>query len=334
MSRLNDYLCETGFFDEDDYFTSITGHLDHDSLEFSFICSGHPPFLLIRDGQVSIHPDSAEEKNLPIPFIQGASYMSSCVQLFPGDQLLFYTDGLLEMTLKQTGQVLTPGDLARITGHIIEQPLPVSAMIRAVLDHIANLSGETVTPSLGDEKGVNTSLDDVTVLGLEIETMDNASEKLYYFSSLDHISQTIPELCRMILNKDPTPNLDHLDKRIMMVLEETLINAFKHGNQSDPKKPVRVRWQINNTLVLEIIDQGNGFDLTQQPDPTLEENILETTGRGLFIIRHFSDHVQFRKKGSHIIVSFERIKELDNREEKVFQEEPVQLWKRKLNKPV
>ena len=53
--------------------------------------------------------------------------------------------------------------------------------------------------------------------------------------------------------------------RINLALHEAVINAWRHGNRKDPGKAVTVRWQINEHLVLEVMDQGAGFDFQSIP---------------------------------------------------------------------
>jgi serine/threonine-protein kinase RsbW len=42
-----------------------------------------------------------------------------------------------------------------------------------------------------------------------------------------------------------------------------------------------------------VVDQGEGFDPDALPDPTAEENILKTSGRGIFFMRSFMDEVRY-----------------------------------------
>ena len=42
-------------------------------------------------------------------------------------------------------------------------------------------------------------------------------------------------------------------------------------------------------MIVRVLDQGHGFELTEIPDPLAEENLLRTSGRGLFLMRAFMD---------------------------------------------
>ena len=45
-------------------------------------------------------------------------------------------------------------------------------------------------------------------------------------------------------------------------------------------------------MVITIRDQGKGMDLGRIPDPLAPENLLKTSGRGIFLIRSFMDDVE------------------------------------------
>src|SRR3954469_12500587 len=69
---------------------------------------------------------------------------------------------------------------------------------------------------------------------------------------------------------------------IKLSLEESLINAVKHGNKFDEAKTVDVEARISrDTVEIDIEDQGPGFDPKNVPDPTLDENLEKCSGRGI-----------------------------------------------------
>ncbi len=88
---------------------------------------------------------------------------------------------------------------------------------------------------------------------------------------------------------------------IKMAVAEALVNAIKHGNQMDPEKSVRVRYEIrSDRFEVDITDQGPGFDPEDVPDPTAPENLERPCGRGLLLMRHYMTKVSFADKGSTI----------------------------------
>ena len=80
--------------------------------------------------------------------------------------------------------------------------------------------------------------------------------------------------------------------RIAMAVREAAVNAVLHGNAYDPGKKVSLAFeQTGGNLVITIRDQGKGLDLEKIPDPLAPENLLKTSGRGIFLIRSFMDEV-------------------------------------------
>jgi len=78
--------------------------------------------------------------------------------------------------------------------------------------------------------------------------------------------------------------------RIEMAVHESMINAIWHGNKNDSSKSVWLRFKIHpDRLEIRIRDQGNGFDPNHIPNPLENENLLNVSGRGIFLIRTFMD---------------------------------------------
>jgi serine/threonine-protein kinase RsbW len=84
-----------------------------------------------------------------------------------------------------------------------------------------------------------------------------------------------------------------------VAIRECVINAIKHGNQNDRSKHVTVEFEtIANgvpALTISVRDQGPGFDPDALPDPLAPENLLNSSGRGIFLIRSFMDDVRLQR---------------------------------------
>ncbi len=79
-----------------------------------------------------------------------------------------------------------------------------------------------------------------------------------------------------------------------MAVREAVTNAVLHGNKLDQAKVVALELR-NSPGSFEIIvhDQGSGFDPNDLPDPTKAENLLKSSGRGIFFMRNFMDTVDW-----------------------------------------
>jgi serine/threonine-protein kinase RsbW len=81
--------------------------------------------------------------------------------------------------------------------------------------------------------------------------------------------------------------------KISMAVREAAVNAVLHGNAYDPNKKVTLAFErTGSDLVISIRDQGKGLDAGKIPDPLAPENLLKTSGRGIFLIRSFMDVVE------------------------------------------
>jgi serine/threonine-protein kinase RsbW len=83
--------------------------------------------------------------------------------------------------------------------------------------------------------------------------------------------------------------------KIGMAIREAMVNAVVHGNRYSQNK--RVRFELSLTsdrFTVVIADEGSGFDFAHIPDPLAPENLLRTSGRGIFLMRSFMDSVDLR----------------------------------------
>ena len=87
--------------------------------------------------------------------------------------------------------------------------------------------------------------------------------------------------------------------RIGMSVREAVINAYTYGNMQDRTRRIFVVFELLQAqMVIHVRDQGPGFRLEDVPDPLAEENLLKTSGRGLFLIRAFMDELDVTRPQS------------------------------------
>jgi len=87
---------------------------------------------------------------------------------------------------------------------------------------------------------------------------------------------------------------------IGVAVRESVINAIKHGNREDFGKIVTVEFTFSpvvdpRELVVRVLDQGEGFEPEGVADPLAPENILKSSGRGIFFMRSFMDDVVLQR---------------------------------------
>jgi serine/threonine-protein kinase RsbW len=84
-----------------------------------------------------------------------------------------------------------------------------------------------------------------------------------------------------------------------VAVRESVINAIKHGNRHDQSKHVFVEFQSTPGnppgMIIRVRDQGEGFDPETIANPLTPDNILKSSGRGIFLIRNFMDEVRLQR---------------------------------------
>ncbi len=92
---------------------------------------------------------------------------------------------------------------------------------------------------------------------------------------------------------------------IMIAVTESVNNAIKHGNHENEKKNVNLTMEMDDTLIrFRVEDEGGGFNPDTLPDPTAPENLDKPGGRGIFLMKHLSDEVNFVENGRVVELVF------------------------------
>jgi len=130
---------------------------------------------------------------------------------------------------------------------------------------------------------------------------------------MDTISIEIPSLAENIRiiesfidnAKDKFNLNDDIYGNIMISVTESVNNAIIHGNRKDKDKNVKISLSLNEGMIkFKIADQGAGFDYASLPDPTSPENIEKPGGRGIFLMKHLADEIDFEDDGRIVELSF------------------------------
>ncbi len=88
---------------------------------------------------------------------------------------------------------------------------------------------------------------------------------------------------------------------IPLACDEALTNAMLHGNRSDPHKKVSVHIYVSSSrFKIKIKDQGEGFDFAAIADPTRGQNVLRSSGRGVYLMQSIMDKVVYSDGGRSV----------------------------------
>jgi serine/threonine-protein kinase RsbW len=92
---------------------------------------------------------------------------------------------------------------------------------------------------------------------------------------------------------------------IMIAVTEAVNNAIRHGNKGDSSKNVFLALTLEEGMIkFRVEDEGPGFDFHNLPDPTAPENLEKPGGRGIFLMKHLADEVDFAQNGKVVELSF------------------------------
>jgi serine/threonine-protein kinase RsbW len=106
--------------------------------------------------------------------------------------------------------------------------------------------------------------------------------------AIDEAAAAVTEfLSRLGVSEDVAFGID-------MAVREAVTNAVVHGNKLDETKFIELSLKtLSGALEITVHDEGSGFNPNEVPDPTQKENILKTSGRGIFFMRNFMDEVDW-----------------------------------------
>jgi serine/threonine-protein kinase RsbW len=114
------------------------------------------------------------------------------------------------------------------------------------------------------------------------------------FDMLDFVQLVSDHLCRRLGFDEDSMHW------IGVAIRESVINAIKHGNRNDLEKMVHVEFTTSTDpesggLTVSVRDEGDGFEPQEVADPLAPENMLKSSGRGIFLIRNFMDELELRR---------------------------------------
>ena len=121
---------------------------------------------------------------------------------------------------------------------------------------------------------------------------------------------SLPENIRIVESfidnvKDKYSLNDDLYGNVMIAVTESVTNAIAHGNKGDKGKNVSLTMILEESSIkFTVTDQGEGFDFNDLPDPTSPENIEKLGGRGIFLMKHLCDEVNFTQEGKSVEMIF------------------------------
>jgi serine/threonine-protein kinase RsbW len=255
------------------YLTSFLAVLDTELLTLQYVNASHCSPFLIRDGEVT----PLDTEGLFVGMFENPQYEQKGAQLEQNDRLFFYTDGLLR-------------------GFEGKDRHDSQRKLRQYLYDNSDLGIEEMVTQLGGL--MPEPEDDVAIMGVEL-LLEKAERKQIAIPSLPReLAHAESAILPVLENKGYG---ERAIFAVKLALEEAVINAIKHGNQLDDTKKVNIGFSVDDErAVVTIADEGEGFDPATVPDPTMEDQLLATSGRGLALIHAYMDEVRFNERGNEV----------------------------------
>ena len=89
---------------------------------------------------------------------------------------------------------------------------------------------------------------------------------------------------------------------VELALQEAVANAIRHGCGGDASKELQCSVTCDDAgeVVITVRDPGAGFDPAKVANPLDPDNLLKSSGRGIFLINGLMDDVQFADGGREL----------------------------------
>ena len=266
------------------YITAFAAVLDLHSNRLTYCNAGHVYPLLWRRPEKTFTP--LKTPGLFLGVFEEGRYEDRHVHLQPDDWLFLYTDGLFGLFSDSNEMAGRAHFEAFIQEKNFDDPDKFIAECRSLYRRHMNQS----------------QLDDISAIAVDIQTQSrrnrlkeelgfNMSDPVYlqFISYYEEIDDAAGNILR---DMDDQGYSDDSIRKMKLAVTELLANAICHGNNEDHSKKVSVGHMIDgSSIILSVLDEGEGFDPSTIPDPTLPENITRDHGRGIYIVRNYVDEL-------------------------------------------
>ena len=284
------------------FVTCLYAILDPSTGRLTYANAGH-------DLPYQRHGDSVCElraTGMPLGLMPGMHYEEKETILSPGDNILFYSDGLVEAHNPEREMFGFPH-----LAHLVETYATDTPLIEVLLNELTAFAGSDWEQE-----------DDVTLVTLQRaegsghSMITNASAPPPGDPSDDQSWRTLDEWAvasepgneRQVIQRlgDTVVDLRLPEKRLedlKTAVGEATMNAMEHGNHYQPDLPVTIQVRASqSTLSVRITDEGGHSAIPESQTPDLEAKLAglqSPRGWGLFLIKHLVDDMHVTGDETH-----------------------------------
>jgi len=298
VERVNKEILENisnGYY----HITAFLGYLDLHDNKLTYCNSGHPYPIVFRGKQQKL--EHLKSNSCCLGLFENTSFEEDRIYLNSGDWLLLFSDGFYKF-FNGSNELECRKNLEKYI--CINAPkTSAKELIKKIQDTNSQL--QSTTKSFDD---------DISLIAFSFLTQSrknqlkeklgfNVDDPVYlqfisYFEEMDRATAVI------LSSMDSLGYPDESIRKMKIILTELFANAIYHGNKGDHSKKVIVGHTIDkNKVVISIMDEGDGFDPSSVPDPTLPENLIRDCGRGIYIVKSYADKLEFNEKGNRVTIT-------------------------------
>lgn len=269
FSEVNNILCKSN--SEEMFITAFEGVLNLKTGELRYVNAGHEtPFICRKNGAYEPFKVKA---GFVLAGMEGIRYKSGSVQLYPGDKIFEYSDGVPEaMNIKneQYGMDRLHKVLAQNSDKTPEGLLP---LVKADMDTFVG----------GAEQ-----FDDITMLCIEFKGEDKRAD-ISIFPDKDSV-KTVTQFIENILEKWEVPM--KTSNKVQVSADELYSNIVYYSGAKNAKLTVTGN---DEKLTLLFEDDGVPYDPTtaKEPDITLSAEEREIGGLGIFMVKKMASDIHY-----------------------------------------
>lgn len=270
LQRINDYLVDNDNSFDELYLTAFCGYLDQRKGVLRYSIGGHEPPIYINKKENSISTIHGDSMLLGVD--SNARFNEAELYLNKGDKLIMFTPLSSKLQIQ---------DMQEVIKNYIEEDIDtlVKYVERDLQKYIENK--------------------DYVLVGLEV--MASPYGKYIIPADLSMIGKVIEEV-EFIALQGKMSRTGITALRIS--LSEMMANAIIHGSQKDPSKFIEIEVYFNNNEIkVSVKDPGKGFDYESIVNQSVPEDLMAERGRGLFIVKNYTDSIEFSEGGSRITIT-------------------------------
>ncbi len=283
----------------DAFVTAFVATIDTMAGTLSYASAGHAPTLLWRAD--TRQTELLKATSPPIGIFGYKGDVTRTVPLYPGDTLIFYTDGITEAQAPNGELYGLHRLIYTVESRVNETPEALQQVIQA---EVAGFCRNSSTR------------DDLTLLivkmlpqtevasAKDISTILNTVQFSYPANTehLTDISREVISACRHLPALPPGSGADDFIYLIELAISEICTNIIKHAYAGQEGEITGSITLLSNGVQLDFYDFGAGFDPSSVPQPNCDPHQLVEGGYGLHIVRQIMDVVSYEhhpERGNH-----------------------------------